>query len=171
VRDLLHFSRQTRGAGSEFQLNDLIEKALGFVRHQLDSLKIIARTELDPALPRMRGDQGQIQQCILNLIFNAVDAMPDGGVLVLKTSLDRKAGKIRFEAADSGIGIPQEIIPNIFEPFFSTKNHDSGTGLGLSVLYGIVKAHGGTVYVRSEEGTGSRFILKFPVDKASCRAR
>ena len=86
VRDLLHFSRQTRGIRSEFQLNELIERALHFVRFRLDSQTIKARTELDGDLPRMVGDQSQIEQCLLNLIFNAVDAMPDGGELVLRTS-------------------------------------------------------------------------------------
>ena len=116
----------------------------------------------------MVGDQSRIQQCLLNLIFNAVDAMPDGGELVLRTSWDRAASQIRFEVADNGIGISKEIIPQIFEPFFSTKSHDRGVGLGLSVVYGVVKEHGGSVYVISEEGAGARFILKFPVD---CAAR
>jgi two-component system NtrC family sensor kinase len=168
VKDLLRFSRQTKGTRIDFELNELIEKALHFVRFRLDSQAISARTELDADLPRMVGDQSQIEQCLLNLIFNAIDAMPDGGELVLRTSWDRPALQIRFEVADNGIGIPQEVIPLIFEPFFSTKNHDGGVGLGLSVVYGIVKEHGGSIYVKSEEGAGARFILKFPVD---CAAR
>ena len=166
VSGLLHFSRQTKGIRSDFQLNELIEKALDFVRFRLDSQGVSTRTELDGDLPRMVGDQSQIQQCLLNLIFNAVDAMPDGGELVLRTSRDRAASQIRFEVADNGIGISKEIIPRIFEPFFSTKSHDRGVGLGLSVVYGIVKEHGGSVYVVSEEGVGTRFILKFPVECA-----
>ena len=168
VSDLLHFSRQAKGIRSDFQLNELIEKALDFVRFRLDSQGVSTRTELDGDLPRMVGDQSQIQQCLLNLIFNAVDAMPDGGELALRTSWDRAASQIRFEVADNGIGISKEIIPQIFEPFFSTKSHDRGVGLGLSVVYGIVKEHGGSVYVISEEGAGARFILKFPVE---CAAR
>lgn len=164
VRDMLHFSRQTRGIRSKFQPNELIEKALNFVRFRLDSQGIEVRTELDPELPPMMGDQSQIEQCLLNLIFNAVDAMPDGGELVLRTSPDRSASLIRLEVADNGIGIPEKTIPFIFEPFFSTKSHDRGVGLGLSVVYGIVKGHGGSVYVKSKEGAGARFILKFPVD-------
>jgi signal transduction histidine kinase len=167
VRDLLHFSRQTKGLRNDFQLNELIEKALHFVRFRLDSQGISARTELDGHLPRMVGDQSQIEQCLLNLIFNAVDAMPDGGELTLRTSWDRAASRIRFEVADNGIGIPKEIIPRIFDPFFSTKTHDRGVGLGLSVVYGIVKEHGGSVFVKSEEGAGARFILKLPVDYAT----
>ncbi len=168
VSDLLHFSRQAKGVRSDFQLNELIEKALDFVRFRLDSQGVSTRTELDGDLPRMVGDQSQIQQCLLNLIFNAVDAMPDGGELAIMTSWDRAASQIRIEMADDGIGISKEIIPQIFEPFFSTKSHDRGVGLGLSVVYGIVKEHGGSVYVISEEGAGARFILKFPVE---CAAR
>ncbi len=167
VRDLLHFSRQAKGIRSHFQLNELIEKALDFVRFRFDSQGIRARTELDGDLPRMVGDQSQIQQCLLNLIFNAVDAMPDGGELALRTLWDRASSQIRFEVADNGIGIAQGIIPQIFEPFFSTKSHDKGVGLGLSVVYGIVKEHGGSIYVKSDEGAGARFILKFPVDCAA----
>ncbi|MDR3556202.1 MAG: ATP-binding protein [Syntrophobacteraceae bacterium] len=164
VRDLLHFSRQARGVRSQFQVNGLIARVLDFVRFRLDSQEITARTELAPDLPVIVGDPSQIEQCLLNLIFNAADAMPEGGELLLRTSrADGSASMIRVEVIDNGSGIPREIIPLIFEPFFSTKSHDKGVGLGLSVVYGIVKEHGGTVYVRSEEGSGSRFILKFPL--------
>ncbi len=162
VRDLLHFSRQAKGSRSEFEINALIERVLDFVRFRLDSQQILVKTELAPALPLLIGDQSQIEQCLLNLIFNAADAMPDGGELILRTSVGAKPAMIRIEVIDTGAGIAKEIVPLIFEPFFSTKSHDKGVGLGLSVVYGIVKEHGGTVYVKSEEGVGSRFILKFP---------
>lgn len=168
VRDLLHFSRQSRGIRSEFQVNGLIERVLDFVRFRLDSQEIKVKTELAPALPLMIGDQSQIEQCLLNLIFNAADAMPDGGELVLRTSsVGGASPMIRVEVIDTGAGIAEEIIPSIFEPFFSTKSHDKGVGLGLSVVYGIVKEHGGSVFVKSKEGAGSRFILKFPVESGN----
>jgi two-component system, NtrC family, sensor kinase len=110
----------------------------------------------------MAGDQSQIQQCLLNLYFNAMDAMPEGGTLSLKTFWDNSATEIRFEVADNGTGIPKDLLPLIFEPFFTTKSRDKGVGLGLAVVYGIVKEHGGSIYVKSEEGTGSCFILRFP---------
>ena len=169
VRDLLHFSRQAKGIRSRFQVNALIERVLDFVRFRLDSQEIKARTELDPDLPVITGDQSQIEQCLLNLIFNAADAMPDGGELVLRTSRQRRSeSMIRVEVIDSGAGIPKDIVPLIFEPFFSTKCGDKGVGLGLSVVYGIVKEHGGSVFVKSEQGAGSSFILRFPVE---CAAR
>jgi two-component system, NtrC family, sensor kinase len=162
VRDLLHFSRQTRGVRTIFQLNELIEKAVHFIGFRLDSQGIDVRTELDSTLPEIVGDESQIQQCLLNLFFNAIDAMPEGGTLSLKTVWDKSAGQIRFEVADDGTGIPKDLLPLIFEPFFSTKSRDKGVGLGLAVVYGIVKEHGGSIYVKSEEGVGSCFILRFP---------
>ncbi|MDR3570284.1 MAG: ATP-binding protein [Syntrophobacteraceae bacterium] len=168
VRDLLHFSRQSKGIRSKFQVNELIERVLDFVRFRLDSQQIRVKTELAPELPAITGDPSQIEQCLLNLIFNAADAMDEGGELVLRTSRVRhQPPMIRVEVIDNGTGIPKETVPFIFEPFFSTKCHDKGVGLGLSVVYGIVKEHGGTVYVKTKEGAGSRFILKFPVERGS----
>lgn len=164
VGDLLKFSRQSRGVRTVFDLNELIEKTIDFVRFRLDSQNIQTYTELDRDLPVMTADESQIQQCLLNLIFNAVDAMPEGGELTLKTAQERNESLIRFEIADTGTGIPEDILPLIFEPFFSTKSRDRGVGLGLSVVYGIVKENGGSIYVKSEEGAGARFILKFPVN-------
>ncbi|MCE5333078.1 MAG: PAS domain-containing protein [Desulfobacteraceae bacterium] len=163
LTDLLRFSRQSGGVRTTFQLNDLVEKAVHFVQYRLDTRNIKARTELDDSLPPMTGEQSQIQQCLLNLIFNAVDAMPRGGDLTLRTTWLPAASQNRIEVIDTGTGIPREILPRIFDPFFSTKSRDRGTGLGLSVVHGIVKEHGGSIYVKSQEGFGARFILKFPI--------
>ena len=163
VSDLLHFSRQSKGTRNLFQLNELIEKAVRFIHFRLDSQSVTIRTEMDRELPLIHGDQSQIQQCLLNLIFNALDAMPDGGDLVVRTAWDRSAGQISLDVSDTGTGIPQDILPLIFEPFFSTKGQDKGVGLGLSVVYGIVREHGGTVCAMSEEGIGARFSIRLPV--------
>lgn len=162
VKDLLQFSRQARGVPTSFQLNELVLKAIQLVDFRIKTQKIEVRTSLD-ALPEFTGDRSQIQQCILNLLFNAIDAMPDGGELGIGTSLNMHKGEIRLEIADSGSGIPKAIVSRIFEPFFSTKNRDKGIGLGLSVVYGIVKEHGGFIFVRSKEGKGARFIIRFPL--------
>jgi len=164
VRDLLHFSRQSRGARTFFSLNELIQKTVNFIRFRTDSQNIETITELYEALPLMNGDRDQIQQCLFNLVFNAIDAMPDGGRLTLRTALDRSVGGIRLEVIDTGTGIPNDTMSLIFEPFYSTKSRDRGIGLGLSVVYGIVKEHGGSIYVKSDEGAGSRFIIKFPAN-------
>lgn len=164
VSDLLHFSRQAKGIRNHFQLNELIEKAVRFIHFRLDSQGIAIQTELESELPLVHGDQSQIQQCLLNLMFNALDAMPDGGDLVIRTSRDRSAGQVCLDVSDTGTGIPQDILPLIFEPFFSTKGQDRGVGLGLSVVYGIVREHGGTVCATSEAGIGTRFSIRFPVN-------
>jgi signal transduction histidine kinase len=166
VSDLLQFSRHSRGLRVPFQLNETVSKAIHFIGYRLDAQKIRVQTRFYEDLPQLTGDQSQIQQCLLNLLFNAIDAMPDGGELAVSTSLDRSKGHIRLEIADSGIGIPKALVSRIFEPFFSTKSRDKGVGLGLSVVYGIVKEHGGSIYVRSEEGAGARFIIRFPLEAA-----
>ncbi|MGC9963926.1 MAG: ATP-binding protein [Syntrophobacteraceae bacterium] len=163
VRDLLQFSRQSRGARVFFQLNETVSKAIHFIGFRLEAQNIQVQTRLCEELPQLIGDQSQIQQCLLNLLFNAIDAMPDGGELAVSTYWDRSRGQIRLEIADSGTGIPKEFVSRIFEPFFSTKSRDKGVGLGLSVVYGIVKEHGGSIFVRSKEGAGARFIIKFPL--------
>jgi len=167
VSDLLHFSRQTKGMRSHFQLNELIEKAVRFIHFRLDSQRIAIRTELDSEIPPVHGDQSQIQQCLLNLMFNALDAMPDGGELVVSTAMDRSARQIRLDVSDTGTGIPRDILHLIFEPFFSTKGQDRGVGLGLAVVYGIVREHGGTVSAVSKEGVGTRFSIRLPVDSGT----
>jgi signal transduction histidine kinase len=97
--------------------------------------------------------------------------MPDGGELSVSTHWDKPGGRIRLEIADSGPGIPKALLSRIFEPFFSTKSRDKGVGLGLSVVYGIVKEHGGSIYVRSKEGDGARFIIRFPLEPGQSRER
>jgi signal transduction histidine kinase len=119
--------------------------------------------DLSDELPQLVGDPGQIQQCLLNLIFNAIEAMPAGGNLTVTTQWDANKNQVRLEVKDEGVGIPDEMLSQIFEPFFSTKSQDKGVGLGLSVVYGIVKEHGGSIYAQSEEDKGSSFVIRFPV--------
>jgi signal transduction histidine kinase len=118
--------------------------------------------KLDPQLPEITGDYNQIQQCIMNVIFNAMEAMPDGGKLTLRTSLEKKRRMAQIKIVDTGCGIPEENLSIIFEPFFSTKEEGKGVGLGLSVVYGIIREHQGTIFVESEVGSGSTFIIRFP---------
>ena len=115
----------------------------------------------NPVESEMLGDPEQIQQCLVNLLFNALEAMQDGGLITVRTVWEESGNIIRLEVEDTGIGIPREMVSHIFEPFFSTKNQDKGVGLGLSVVYGIIKEHHGSIYVKSEEGKGSKFIIRF----------
>jgi len=164
VKNLLSFSRQQKVESRKLQLNELIQRVVHLCRHTMDTQHVSLDLELAEDLPEMVGDPGQIQQCLLNLVFNAMEAMPDGGLVTVATEWDRLRSQLRLEVADTGVGIPSEMMSQIFEPFFSTKSQDKGVGLGLSVVYGIVKDHGGSIYVKSEEGEGCRFILRFPLE-------
>jgi signal transduction histidine kinase len=112
-------------------------------------------------LPRVKADSGQLQQAVIALATNAVDAMPNGGKLTMRASAQSNAVAIDIE--DTGIGIPVEHVSKIFEPFFTTKEVGKGTGLGLAVCYGIITDHGGRVSVRSNLGKGTTFTILLPV--------
>ncbi len=118
--------------------------------------------ELDPDLPFITADPNRMNQILVNLIINAVDAMEGKGTLTLRTTQHPQEKKVILEVSDTGMGIPSENLPQIFEPFFTTKEVGKGTGLGLSTVYGIVRDHGGTIDVRSTLGKGTTFVLTFP---------
>jgi PAS domain S-box-containing protein len=164
VTNLLSFSRQQKVERKKFQLNELIQKVVLLCGHKLKMQQIEMRLNLMNELPLMVGDPGQIQQCLLNLIFNSMESMPEGGTIMVTTCMDPAKPQLRLEVQDTGVGIPENMISQIFEPFFSTKTQDKGVGLGLSVIYGIVKEHGGSIYVKSDVGKGAHFILRFPLE-------
>jgi signal transduction histidine kinase len=119
--------------------------------------------QLCPEFLTIQGDERELQQCFLNLIFNAIEAMPKGGKLQIISELDSEKKNARIEIRDTGYGIPKENLNNIFDPFFTTKGEGEGTGLGLSIVYGITKNHKGQISVDSKAGEGSSFVLAFPV--------
>ncbi len=161
VSNLLSFARQQKTEMKHFDLNELIHRIAVLFGHKMGLQKIELLLQLHEKLPRMLGDPGQIQQCLVNLVFNAMESMPEGGTLTIRTDWEKSSNMIRIEVEDTGVGIPQEMMSRIFEPFFSTKNQEKGVGLGLSVVYGIIKEHQGTIYVRSERGKGANFIIRF----------
>lgn len=161
VSNLLSFARQQKLEVKYFQLNELIHKIALLFGHKMQLQKVELRLELLEELPKMLGDPGQIQQCLVNLVFNAMEAMPEGGILTIRTNWEESKNFIRLEVEDTGCGIPDEMMSRIFEPFFSTKNLEKGVGLGLSVVYGIIKEHQGAIFVKSERGKGSNFIIRF----------
>ena len=112
----------------------------------------------------VKGDINQLQQCVINLIFNAIDAMPSGGTLWLSANHDLHEKTVTISVRDTGIGIAEENLPMLFEPFFTTKKEGYGVGLGLSTVWGIMEKHGGTVKVESRPGQGATFKLLFPLD-------
>ena len=162
VSNLLSFSRQTKVERCLFSINEIIHSVVLLVQHKMQLQKIAVEENLPKDLPQIEGDRNQIQQCLMNLVFNAVEAMPGGGRLTLTTAVDKRARRVRVAVRDTGCGIPPENLSAIFEPFFSTKSKDKGVGLGLSVVYGIIHEHRGTIYVDSTVGKGSTFFLTFP---------
>jgi two-component system NtrC family sensor kinase len=161
VRQLLEFSRKRPLQLIELDINDTLQEVIKFLSPNIKKSSIKLLTEFSP-LPNTLADKDQIKQVFLNLINNAVQAMPEGGVLTIKTGIHDS--NIFIEVSDTGIGIPKEILPRIFEPFFTTKK-EKGTGLGLSISYRIVESHGGKIYVKSQKGKGTTFKVILPVKK------
>ena len=162
VRNLLDFSKPKEAKLQEIDINETVGKALELMQNTLDISNVEVRTELGQGLPHVYIDDHQIQQVLVNLIVNAVHAMAHGGVLKLSTRPGDEGRTVKVDVIDSGKGIPAEFIPHIFDPFFSTKGV-GGTGLGLSVSYGIIKNHKGTIKVESTVGAGTAFTIEFPV--------
>lgn len=185
VANLLIFARQGRRQAGRIGLNRLLDEVLGHLGHQVPLTGIDVRTELAPELPPLDGDADQLRQVFTNLLLNAVQAMPSGGTLRVATrhvlsstfnvqgsytnvehrtsSLERDTDFIEIDIEDTGCGISPEHLDQIFNPFFTTKS--SGTGLGLSVSYGIVKDHGGRIEVTSRPGEGTVFRVVLPLTR------
>jgi two-component system NtrC family sensor kinase len=161
VNNLLNFSRTGATEFTEVNLNAVVEEVLTLVAHPFRTAQVHVTTNLQQELPAVLGSTNRLQQVFLNLFLNARDAMPSGGVVEIRTAAHN--GSVEVEIIDSGAGIPRENLNRIFDPFFTTKSSGRGTGLGLSVSYGIVKEHAGKVDVRSTPGKGTSFRLEFPV--------
>ena len=126
-------------------------------------INIQLKTDFSDRPLRIQADRSHLQQCFLNLIFNAIEAMAQGGRLELISKLNHKGKKARIEIKDSGPGIADENLPHIFDPFFTTKQEGQGTGLGLSIVYGIIKNHRGNIKVKSRIGKGCSFVVYLPL--------
>jgi signal transduction histidine kinase/HAMP domain-containing protein len=166
IQNLLKFSRSSRK--EEFEstdLNQVVNETLTFTRHQVERSKVHLSLNLQENLPPISGHPSQLQQVFTNLILNAVQAMPQGGSLTISTVLRQDEDKIHVSFADTGQGIARENLDKIFEPFFSTKKVGEGTGLGLSVSYGLIRNHGGEIKVTSEAGRGTVFTVVLPVGR------
>jgi len=164
VRKLLLFARQISPKQSPVALNRLVQEVVAFFQARLNQQGIEVRTRLEGALPEILADESQIRQLLMNLTINAIHAMDGGGVLTIAT---RTRGKeIVLSIRDSGQGIPEDIQDKIFLPFFTTKDVDMGTGLGLSVVHGIVQAHHGRIKVVSVAGRGAAFKVYLPLKQS-----
>jgi PAS domain S-box-containing protein len=160
VDDMLHFARPKAAHFEEEEINEVIEKSLAILQAKFKKANIALVFEKGERLPRLRIDIHQIQQVLINLMLNAIQAMERGGTLTIRTFPEDGKG-VGVEVRDTGVGIPRALLKKIFDPFFTTKSE--GTGLGLSISLKILNNHGATLDVESERGKGSVFTLHFPV--------
>ncbi|MFO0751702.1 MAG: ATP-binding protein [Thermodesulfovibrionales bacterium] len=165
VKNLLDFSRPKDTKREPRDINDTVRNALTLMQNTLHISNIGVELQLVSGLPPVLIDEHQIQQVLVNLMVNAVQAMEPGGSLFIGTGPGRSGDAVRIEVRDTGKGIPAEFLPHIFDPFFSTKGV-GGTGLGLSVSYGIIKNHKGTIKAESTVGSGTTFFIELPVPPA-----
>lgn len=161
VSQLLSFARRKDGTFDETDINQVVEKSLFLLHHKLEMVEITACTHLDENLPTICCDAGQLQQALMALLINAVQALePTGGKVCMETR--SVPGGIEIVVADDGPGMEPEVVRHAFEPFFTTKEQGSGVGLGLSVVYGIVERHSGRIDIDTKPGQGCRFTLFLP---------
>jgi signal transduction histidine kinase len=163
VQSLLSYSRKSDGFRAPRPLGKLISRAFAFLKHDLEKRSVKYVLDLDPSPHEVVADENQLEQVILNLASNAMDAMPEGGTIRVRT--ERRADRLAIVFSDSGTGIPADVLPRIFEPFFTTKATGKGTGLGLSIAARIIEEHGGTIDVFTETGKGTTFQIVLPLHR------
>ena len=167
VRSLLTFSPRKTTQRGQTDLNQLVKTVLRILHHRLKRYPDnLIRLHQDDALPSIHGDVAEIEQVILNLVLNALDAIGDNGAIDIRTFTCRR-GQVCLEVADNGCGIPPDDLPKLFEPFFTTKPVGKGIGIGLSTCYHIIRSHGGEIEVASVPGEGARFTVRLPVVPAA----
>ncbi len=161
IRNLLEFAREKQPERAPANINSVLEKALGLLENLFLVNGITLRRNMQLKLPDCYVDVNQIEQVFLNLVLNAVEAIGQNGLITVRTRFNADFNCIVAEVEDTGCGIPREILPRIFDPFFSTK--PMGNGLGLAMTYGIIKSHGGELKAFSGQGEGTRFIVELPI--------
>jgi len=166
IRNLLDFARQSEPSTKPIEINKVIDAALLLVRNQINLENISLEKNLDLDLPLVLADFDKIQQVLINIMLNAIQAMPEGGKLIITTSAARgskiggtQKNTVRIDIKDTGVGIPKENLNKLFTPFFTTKEKGKGVGLGLSVVHGIIGKHKGKIDVESEPNVGTTFTI------------
>jgi signal transduction histidine kinase len=162
IRNLLDFARESESVSEPIDLGLLVNETINLAQNQIKISGAKIETEIQPHLPRIRGDNQQLKQVFLNLILNALDAVEKGGNIKISLKQADTPGFLAVQIEDNGCGIPPHILPNIFDPFFTTKGPGKGTGLGLSVSHGIVTIHGGQISIETEEGKYTRCTVTLP---------
>jgi two-component system NtrC family sensor kinase len=163
VKNLMTFARPTSMNLEPSDLNAVIDRCVRLVQHQLKLKNIELHLNVNNELTLVRCDPGQIEQVILALMMNAIDAMPNGGNLTVTSRKASSSGNVQIEIRDDGVGMPRDVLAKMFEPFFTTKEHGRGLGLGLAISRNIVDRHGGRIEVASEPGCGTTFTITLPL--------
>jgi two-component system NtrC family sensor kinase len=163
VKNLLDFARESETRSEHLNVDDLLNETVRLAKNQIRLSKIEFNTEIPENLPPIYGDRKLLIQVFLNLLLNAIDAMPGGGKLRVRVAQERKTGFVSIHVSDTGCGIPSHILGAIFTPFFTTKPTGQGTGLGLAVSAGIIEKHGGSIEVESTSSEGTTFTVHLPI--------
>jgi two-component system NtrC family sensor kinase len=171
VKNLLAFSRRSKTTIAPQSMEEVIDKTSALIAHDLRIHEIQLVKEIETGLPKVLCDFKQIQQALLNLMSNASEAMTKGGTLTVCARRSEREGFLALSVSDTGSGMTEEELKNIFEPFFTTKEEGKGVGLGLSVVYGIITRHNGSIEVESKPGKGSTFNILLPIAAEGRRSR
>ena len=171
INDLLDFSRHRSDKVTTFNLNELIESTVRLIQMQRRSQGYSFKMDLDVQIPEYDADKDRIRQVLIIIFTNAIEAMPEGGAVKVRTVWKPDLGEIRISIADHGGGIRKGVIKRIFEPFFTTKSENKGTGLGLYLAFSIVAGHTGHIDVKSREGSGTTFTIRLPLQAAEMKGK
>jgi len=163
VKNLLEFSRASHPKMENISFEEIVDKTVRLVENELRLNNIKFSKKIEDGIPEMTVDRSGIQQVLLNLFINSIQAMPKGGDLKVLTRLSDSLKEVWIDVEDTGEGIPSDQLNNIFDPFFTTKREGEGTGLGLSVSYSIIKKHRGRIEVKSTPGQGTCFSIYLPI--------
>jgi len=162
VRNLLLFSKKSNVRLAPSDLTPIADRCALLVRHQAELAGVALEVAVPPTLPQVECDAAQIQQALLALVINAIEATPEGGRVTISAAANPAGNEVTFAVEDTGHGIPADVLPHVFEPFFSTKEEAAGVGLGLAIVYGIVQRHHGRIDASSRPGAGARFTIELP---------
>lgn len=165
MNQLLSFARRKPRQPGAVALQQVVESSVEMFEERLSRHNVQVVLSMDPGTPHVMGDSDQLSQVLINLIMNAVHAMPDGGAL--RVGVGRENDRVKLTVSDTGCGIPKDVLHKIFDPFFTTKEFGKGTGLGLTVVKGIIEEHRGSIMVESEHGKGSTFTIHLPISDAA----
>jgi signal transduction histidine kinase len=169
IKDLLNIASQDNTSSSKIDLSVLLANICNSAEARCNKSKIVINKEIDFNIPGVKGNEDKLYAAFMNFISNAIDSMPNGGNLIVTAKFDAPkadspSGEVVITFEDEGVGIPEENLTKVLEPFFTTKNE--GTGLGLTLAYNVIRAHNGKIEIESEKDIGTKFTIRLPVNQS-----